>query len=337
MKKGCVSVIVPVYNQRQCIEKCLNSIINQTYHNLQILVIDDGSNDGTDKLLDQYARKDSRIEVYHVENKGVSESRNYALCRVKGEYIQFVDADDEIKDNMTYTMVQAMLQNDVDMVICNYVKQFSKLFIYNMLLEKPKKYTSKNYLIGTLKDPGHHYYGVVWNKLYKAEIVLSHKMLFDKKVTLGEDFIFNINYWLSSSNVLVLSNYLYIYNKTSEYSLSNKKNKSIDDCISEMQNRKKIFAVYSKVIKTLVRTDEYFTRLYQYWLVFYIRQDYGFKHEYSLWSSNDRERWEVILNQDEDINKAFEIASDKWINQYKKKYRINSFIKNTAKKILKIS
>ena len=64
MKKGCVSVIVPVYNQRQCIEKCLNSIINQTYHNLQILVIDDGSNDGTDKLLDQYAQLDSRIEVY---------------------------------------------------------------------------------------------------------------------------------------------------------------------------------------------------------------------------------------------------------------------------------
>lgn len=336
MKKGCVSVIVPVYNQRQCIEKCLNSIINQTYQDLQVLVIDDGSDDGTDVILDQYAQLDSRIEVYHVKNKGVSESRNYALYRVKGEYIQFVDADDAIKENMTYAMVQAMLQSNVDMIICNYIKQFSKLLIYNVPLDKSKKYTSKAYLAGTLKDPGHHYYGVVWNKLYKSEIILKNKLIFNKGVTLGEDFIFNINYWLNSSDVLVIPKYLYIYNKANEYSLSNIKYKNIDDCINEMKNRQEIFKVYRNAINTLEEAEEDFKKLYQYWIVFYIRQDYGLAHEYLSWVVSDKDKWKAILRQDEDIKRAFEIVSQKWVNKYKKKYRVNFIMKSIAKKLLKI-
>lgn len=119
--KGLVSVIIPVYNVEEYLRKCLDSVINQTYTNLEIICIDDGSPDNSGAILDEYAKKDSRIIVIHQENAGVAAARNRGLDIAKGEYIAFVDSDDWVEPECYETMVKQMEENpDVDLVSCNF-------------------------------------------------------------------------------------------------------------------------------------------------------------------------------------------------------------------------
>lgn len=111
-----ISVIVPIYNSIDCLEKCVNSICSQTYTDLEILLIDDGSTDGTDKLCDKLAQKDSRISTYHKENGGASTARNMGIRLAKGEYLGFVDSDDYIEPDMYALMMEAMLEQHVPIV-----------------------------------------------------------------------------------------------------------------------------------------------------------------------------------------------------------------------------
>ncbi|MBQ5852329.1 MAG: glycosyltransferase family 2 protein, partial [Lachnospiraceae bacterium] len=95
-----ISIVVPVYNVEKYLERCVDSLINQTYENIEILLIDDGSKDNSGQMCDEYANKDSRITVYHKENGGLSDARNYGMDRAKGEYIIFIDSDDYVEPNM---------------------------------------------------------------------------------------------------------------------------------------------------------------------------------------------------------------------------------------------
>lgn len=116
-----VSVIVPVYKVEKYLNKCITRIVNQTYTNLQIILVDDGSPDGCPQICDQWAKKDARIEVIHKKNGGLSDARNFGLKAAKGEYICFVDSDDYISINMIERMHSAMLEHQADMVICQFV------------------------------------------------------------------------------------------------------------------------------------------------------------------------------------------------------------------------
>lgn len=119
-----VSIIIPVYNVEQYLNRCISSIVNQTYPNLQIILVDDGSPDNCPKICDLWKKKDSRIEVIHKENGGLSSARNAGLHCAKGDYVLFVDSDDWISINMIEEMIKAMNKNNVDMVVCQFVKAY---------------------------------------------------------------------------------------------------------------------------------------------------------------------------------------------------------------------
>ena len=114
MIKDCVSVIVPIYNMYHYLEKCLNSILEQTYQNLQVICIDDGSTDRTWELLKEYSKKDNRIEIIHQDNKGVSNARNRGLLQVKGSFFSFIDPDDYISKTMYESLVSLVTRYDAD-------------------------------------------------------------------------------------------------------------------------------------------------------------------------------------------------------------------------------
>ena len=118
MENKCISIIIPVYNCEKYISRCLRSIINQTYKNLQIIVVNDGSTDNTLNICEDIARNDSRIEIYSKENGGVSSARNLGLKKVKGDYISFVDADDFLEVNMFSKMIYSL--KDEDLIVCNF-------------------------------------------------------------------------------------------------------------------------------------------------------------------------------------------------------------------------
>lgn len=117
-----ISVIIPIYNTKEYLSKCIESVINQTYKNLEIILVDDGSTDGSEKVCDEYIKKDSRIIVIHKENGGISSARNVGMEVAKGEYIAFVDSDDWIEVQMYEKMQELYWENDADIVICGYRK-----------------------------------------------------------------------------------------------------------------------------------------------------------------------------------------------------------------------
>ena len=114
-----ISVVVPVYNVEQYLEKCVNSIINQTYKNLEIILVDDGATDKSGKLCDELAKLDNRIMVYHKKNGGLSDARNYGVERATGDYIGFVDGDDYIDAEMYEKLYEAIKKENVDVAECN--------------------------------------------------------------------------------------------------------------------------------------------------------------------------------------------------------------------------
>ena len=122
MKSDLISIIVPVYKVEKYIDECIKSIINQTYTNLEIILIDDGSPDNCGKICDEYAKNDKRIKVIHQKNMGQSVARNVGLEYAKGDYIGFVDSDDYIKNNMFEVLHNNLVSYNADISICNIIK-----------------------------------------------------------------------------------------------------------------------------------------------------------------------------------------------------------------------
>ncbi len=334
MIRKCVSVIIPVYNQEKVIERCINSVLNQTYKELQVIVINDGSTDNTEKLLMPYLNRDPRLEIYHADNKGVSAARNYGLSLVKGEYIQFVDGDDYVSETLVEDMVTALETVHADMGVCNYYKLMGKWTVPNRALDRPGVYPAKDYLVRTIKDPGHHYYGVTWNKIYRTQIIRNYKIQFDVGVTLGEDFIFNLDYWSKCSIVRVISEKNYYYNRTNQTSLSFCRSPELQDCLKEYDNRKKIFAHYIEIMRQIDQLETSYQDIYFYWFVFYIRQVDAFKNKYTSWSAQNIEQWHNILNNDAYVQEALHVVKQSKRKAYTIRYIIGQRIKNCVKKFM---
>lgn len=124
-----ISVIIPIYNVEEYLEKCVNSVLNQTYSDLEIILVDDGSTDNSGKICDELKNKDNRIIVIHQENQGLSAARNAGIAKALGEYIAFVDSDDYIMEDMYETLYKNLEKTDADISICKYqyVKKQQKI------------------------------------------------------------------------------------------------------------------------------------------------------------------------------------------------------------------
>ncbi|MBF0713644.1 glycosyltransferase [Gemella sp. GH3] len=164
-----VSIIVPVYNVEKYLEKCVNSIINQSYENIEIILVNDGSTDSSGTLCNDLARKDNRIKVYHKENGGLSDARNYGVARASGDYIGFVDSDDYIHEDMYKHLYEIITESDADVAECSF------LIVYN---DKPRSYySSEDYCLTLTKEEYlkeylsmERIYGAVCWKLIKSEV-----------------------------------------------------------------------------------------------------------------------------------------------------------------------
>ena len=214
-----VSIIVPVYNAQNHIVRCLESIRKQTYENIEIILLNDGSKDVSLPLLKMYADVDSRIVLVDKKNSGVSATRNLGLQLAGGDYLQFVDSDDTLEPNATELMVEKAVATDADMVIAHYnrvepaqEKQAGRLAEAAAALgiveqkeeaPKPDKVTPFGFLPeglldkrafarGLMQEPASFYYGVMWNKLYRASIVREHGLECSEELSWSEDFLFNL-------------------------------------------------------------------------------------------------------------------------------------------------
>ena len=190
-----ISVVMPVYNKEMYLDKTLQCILNQSYKNFEVIIVNDGSTDNTKKICDEYAKKDSRISVYHIENGGVSNARNTGLKYVTGEYIQFIDADDCINEDVFKTYIEILEKEKYDIVFTSYnkVNDEGKILDVVDLGYRGKKYKKdilKNFVKNQV-DTG--YYGWISNKLIKTDIVIKNKIKFDTNISLAEDLDFYLD------------------------------------------------------------------------------------------------------------------------------------------------
>lgn len=290
------------------IENCLKSVCGQTFANLDIIVVNDGSVDQTMEICQKYASIDSRIRIFTIENSGVSYARNYGLNHAKGEYVQFVDADDILVQNGTEIFLKILRKYNVDLVVCNYTRVLSEIRIPFNQLERRGYYTNKEYVCNTLKDPGHHYYGVVWNKFYRKSIIDTYQIRFSNEVSLGEDFIFNLHYLVHAKSVQVIRYRLYDYNCVNRNTLS-RYEKNIQMCKKELHNRHLIFKEYKKTFENLGLYEKYKKRVQQYWLIYLAMNLYYIKYVFKNWEIEDISEWSKILESCAEITKCKETVS----------------------------
>lgn len=281
-----ISIIVPVYNVEQYLEKCVDSIINQKYKNLEIILVDDGATDSSGKLCDELAKIDNRIKVYHKENGGLSDARNYGVERATGDYIGFVDSDDYIDSEMYEELYEAIKKENVDVVECNLkiiypdrVELFTEQKYYNV-------YTKQEYLEEYLKIE--KIFGSACVRLIKSDIAKKLKFPVGK---LYEDTYYAYDLIEKVDRYVIMNNPYYNY-LMRENSITNTKfNPRIFDLIEivekfrkttyenypglkEAVDCRKMYAYFSVLNSILLeenyRDNEYYSEILSYFKRNYI-------------------------------------------------------------------
>lgn len=262
--KPLVSIIVPIYNGEKCIERCLASIRNQTYENIEVLVVDDGSRDHTEQILSRYEKLDARFHIIRKANTGVSDSRNFAIRLARGRYLQFADGDDWIRRDTTERFVTAMENSGCDMVISDYYRVVGHRVIRKGHINVDGVLTRKEFAEYMMKAPADFYYGVLWNKFFRGDIIRQNGLLCSTELDWCEDFRFNLEYLQYVSKICVLQEPTYYYVKTKGSLVD-----SVGTDFSEMIRTKKIlFSYYKELYQSLDLYEKNRLRLQAFYVEF---------------------------------------------------------------------
>ena len=195
-----ISVIVPVYNRKATLERCVQSLRGQTYSDLEIILVDDGSTDGSGALCNALAREDVRIRVIHKENGGVSSARNAGMEAAKGEYLMFTDSDDYVEPQMAEKLLEGIGEDDI--AICGFHHHYQGRDIVR-IPRVPGQSGEENFL--SLYGQG--FMNMPWNKLYRRALAGR----FDESLSLGEDLLFNLDYLRRTDGISVVKEALCHY------------------------------------------------------------------------------------------------------------------------------
>ena len=189
-----VSIVVPIYNAENYLRRCVDSILNQEYTDFELLLVNDGSTDASGDICEEYGDRDPRVIVIQKENTGVSDSRNRALDRAQGKYLQFLDSDDWITPDATRLFVRAAEEYGCDMVISDFYRVVGERLSTKGDIEEEGVLTREEFAAHMMENPADFYYGVLWNKLYRRDIVEEHNLRMDTDINWCEDFMFNLEY-----------------------------------------------------------------------------------------------------------------------------------------------
>ena len=247
--KELISIIVPIYNTDCYLRQCLDSIINQSYKNFEVLLVNDGSVDDSAMICKEFAEKDSRIRYFEKENGGVSSARNLGLKNVKGNYITFVDSDDWIEENYLEVLYNALKENEVDVAISThkdfnmddnlyYLPFYSEEQLHTLDIGKVSRDEFLE-LFPELSSLNHDFNCAV-SKLFKADVVKN--LLFDESINYGEDLDFFFNLYLNVSSIYYVNQPTYIYR---QHQTSASNNCLESHAISEIR-------IYEKILKKIM-------------------------------------------------------------------------------------
>lgn len=282
-----VSIIIPVYNSETYLENCLLSVLNQTFKNYEIIIINDCSTDDCSNIIDRYKRSYEKIIVISNEkNLGVSKSRNLGIKYAKGIYILFIDSDDCMKPDMLETMVHVMEVNKLDVCICNFLNKEGLNISYtcqedDFIMGIEKDDDLKEYIFNYFFLNKHKY--CVWNRLYRLSIIKKHNLSFkDNEFIYPEDLLFNLEVCIYVSKISWINKPLYIhnihknslskskrpnavkraFNMCDNYYSTIKKN-CLDNKLNDLIYYLFLYSFFNNIKKILLLNDESFFDLYK--------------------------------------------------------------------------
>ncbi len=244
-----VSIIVPVYNVEKYIARCLESLVNQTLKDIEIVLVNDGSTDNSQAIIEQYQKKyPNIIKAYSTENGGAAKARNYALEQVTGEYIGFVDSDDYISEEMYEKLYCQAKKENADIVCCNYYRvkmetKFNKMDFGNKNIPKEDVFNKNIYESKLLFDEVPY----LWNKIFKKEIIESNHFKFDNDLRIYEDLLFTYKVFAKANKIARVEDALYFYIVAREGALTQ----------TLTEKRFDIFNMYEKLTAYYKELDKY--------------------------------------------------------------------------------
>lgn len=203
-----VSVIIPVYKVENYLKRCVDSILEQSYENLEIILVDDGSPDRCGEICDEYIKKDSRIKVVHKQNGGLSSARNAGIKVATGNFISFIDSDDWVDKDFIKNLRSALIQENSDMSACLFCRIKGTEGQRSEFDKKIEVITDKKYY-NVLSE--NSFAGYATNKLFKRDIIINNQLFFDEKIFNGEDFPFTLEYTKYANKISFLKQDLYFY------------------------------------------------------------------------------------------------------------------------------
>ena len=290
MAQPLVSVIVPIYNAKNHIARCVESIRKQSYPNLEILLVNDGSKDVSLQVCEMYAKVDPRILLVDKPNSGVAAARNLGLRLASGKYLQFVDADDTLQPDATRLMVEKAEEHQADLVIAHYnrvtpppekpnlpkamrdtafAEKFDETFERLMPSDDRVKtfgflhegfMTKAEFAKGLMQEPASFYYGVMWNKLYRADIVREHEdVVCSEELNWSEDLYFNLSFIRYAERFYALAVPVYNYLQNKESICHTALNP-----INVVTTRASLFKYYKELYESMGLYEQYKPQIYKY-------------------------------------------------------------------------
>lgn len=255
-----ISVIIPIYNVEKYLDRCVDSIINQTYKNLEIILVDDGSPDNCPKMCDDYAEKDSRIKVVHKKNGGLSDARNAGMKVATGGYVSFIDSDDYVSLDFYEILLQTMIDNDSDIVECSVVKFYEngKFDEYSDNL-KVTNYETVDALDGLISENPFKQH--VWNKLYKSSVALDIPYAVGK---LNEDEFWTYQVFGKAKKVTRINKTMYYYFQRNGSIMGNGYNIRRLDALEGKMNRQAYIEKNFPILTTKAKVDLYGSCMFAY-------------------------------------------------------------------------
>ena len=267
-----VSIIIPVYNVEKYLKKCLDSITNQSYKNLEIIIIDDGSTDNSLEIAKGFEKNDSRIKLLTQKNSGVSEARNVGIKTATGKYITFVDSDDwleldmyeklmeRIENPYKYLKPDIMLEgkdecdyssNEIDSIIYSFTREYKDRseaelipFDKNVILVDEEIYSKWILNLISGEDERESYImASIWRCIYRKDIIDRYNILFDKELSYAEDLVFNLKYFINSKKIYIYNEALYHYRFNTNSAVTKydnelwKKNLKVNEVIDDIFNK----------------------------------------------------------------------------------------------------
>ena len=266
-----ISVIVPVWNGEKYLAECMESITSQSLQDMEIIVVDDGSADGTWPLMERLARSDARIRILHQENAGVSEARNAGISLSRGRYIRFVDADDRLPADSMRLLADKAQQNHCDLVLAAYTEVLGSRRYHRDLGRCEDVVDNDEFLRRLERLSNSFYYGVLWNKLFRGDIIREKKVRFVSGLAWGEDFAFVMSYLAHAERIGYTTSPVYDYRRNPKGAVMRQFFSAIFHPIAGLRDRWMIYDCYRQLYRNRGQYEKYRKVLWLYLFRFTIR------------------------------------------------------------------